>query len=190
MAFFPFYRMHKSLEEKCYRGLKKRMHFIGGLGDVCIVRKYPLFYNSLEELFKIASISDIYSSERLNCEKSIGELIKEIKDRRLKGNLSAIVENGIKNDIVKGNIKYFSLGCTNPILSEEFIDQVKEGDIVDISTPNKFHICLSKQILERPKAHLLIEKPLSHSIDEVLEFREYLKNNNFDGRVIYDAEHY
>ncbi len=175
---------------ECLNKNLKKIHFIGGLGDACIIRKYPVIYNSLEEVFKISSISDIYPSERLSDKSSVDCLIEEIKNKRLKGNLPKNVGERIKNDLASGDIKYFNLDCSNPILSNEFFSQIAEGDIVDISTPNKFHLKLAKQILEKTNACLIIEKPLSHSLNEILKFEEYLKEHNFEDRVIYDAEHY
>lgn len=169
-----------------------RIHFLGGLGDACLTRKYSVIKNELSDFFEIVSISDVYPYDKVRDSSKCSNLIDYVKKDRIKGKLSSDVESFIKDGLINGDINYFQLDSKEPVISEEFIKNVKEGDIVDISVPNKFHIRLAKQILEKTKAHIIIEKPLSHSLEEVLEFEEYLSENKakFEGRVISDAEHY
>lgn len=159
-----------------------KIHFLGGLGDACLIRKYPVILGSLANIFQIASIGDIYSYEEFGDQSRIADLLNIIKKVRLKGDLDKKVESDIITGLSNNSIRYFNMDAVNPVLSPEYLIYIGKGDIVDVSVPNRFHITLAKQVLEKTRAHLIVEKPLSSYLDEVLEFKAYLKKYEFGER--------
>ena len=182
--------LEKNEATKDFDQEKIRIHFLGGLGDACLIRKYPVILENLNNIFEISSIGDIYEYEEFSDQSRIAGLLNVIKTVRLKGSLNEKVESEIVSGLSNGMIKYFSMDPIEPIISDEFLGNICKGDIFDVSVPNKFHITLAKQILEKTDANLIIEKPLSSSLEEILEFEDYFSNLDLRERVVSDAEHY
>lgn len=160
---------------------------IGGLGDVSIIRKYPaLFKTDLENSFTLLAIADLYQREIVKDKKKFDELIQEIKTKRLKSPMEDVVELFLKTRIANGT-EYQQI--QNNELSTQFLDKI-EGGVLDISTPNKYHVPLIIQGLKKGKCHILFEKPVASSLEEAVELEEFLKTFDLNGRVIMDAEHY
>ena len=158
---------------------RTKIHFLGGLGDACLIRKYPVILGPLANIFQIASIGDIYGYEEFREQSRIADLLNIIKKVRLKGDLDKKVESDIITGLSNNSIRYFNMDASKPALSPEYLMYIGKGDIVDVSVPNRFHIILAKQVLEKTQAHLVVEKPLSSSLDEVLEFKDYLTKYGF-----------
>ena len=169
---------------------KIRIHFLGGLGDACLIRKYPVILGNLSNIYDISSIGDIYTYKEFSDQSRIAGLLNIIKTLRLKGSLDQKVESEIVSGLSNGKIRYFFMDSMNPIISDEFLSNMRKGDMVDISAPNKFHILLARQVLEKSDANLIIEKPLSSSLEEIIEFEDYVSTLDLGGRVASDAEHY
>lgn len=169
------------------------VHILGGLGDVSLIRKYPALYRYLSNYFEIGSVSDIYEKSRVKDLHGLDELLNDIEKCRLKGKLDPDIRPILKNALLHST-EYFQLNKDEPILPRELFDIVGAGDVFDISTPNKFHIQLARQILENCNAHLLIEKPICNSLEEAIRFGYDLailkQRGKLDGRIFYDGEHY
>lgn len=177
-----------SLKENLQEKIK--IHFLGGLGDACLVRKYPVILNELSNIFEVSSIVDIYRNDEFTNQNKITGLLNVIKTIRLKGTLNSEIESEIISSLSNGRIKYFCIDSVNPIIPSEFLKKIQKGDVIDISVPNKFHVKLAEQILDNTQAHIIIEKPLSASLEEILKFEDYLEMNDFSNRILCDAEHY
>lgn len=165
------------------------LHILGGLGDVSLTRKYPmLLQTDLSHYFEIVSIADIYPNERVATSDNIRALLEYIKKQRLKGKFPQDLQTIFENELIN-SIEYTQLSTEDPILSSEFFARIRPDDVIDVSVPNKMHLPLAKQVLER-KGNLLIEKPLCSSLEDAVRFEEQIARLDLNGRVLTDAEHY
>ena len=165
------------------------LHVIGGLGDVCLTRKYSAIYGTdLIGKFDVLSIADIYQEQQVKSETEIESLFQEIKDSKIKGVIDKDIET-IFRQYLLNSINYYQLDPDNPQLPENFFNNVNENDVIDISIPNKFHLGLVEQVLKK-HGHMIIEKPIVHSIEDVTKLRRSLTDKDLKGRIIMDAEHY
>jgi len=173
-------------------GEKIYLKVIGGLGDVSLTRKYPaLCSNGLNETFSLESIADIYDSSKLKNKNQIEELLNEIGRNRLKGKINHEVRELLKTRFTEG-LNYFQLEKDNPQLPDEFFSRDYKETVVDISVPNKYHFPLAKQVLTKSNYHILIEKPITASLEQTVEFEQFLKqaNHGTNQKILMDAEHY
>jgi len=165
------------------------LHIVGGLGDVCLTRKYSAIYGTdLIGKFDVLSIADVYDEEQIKNETEIRDLFKFIRASKIKGNFDENIEITLRQFLLN-SIDYFQLEEDNPVLPNRFFENVNKNDIIDISIPNKFHLRLVEQVLKK-HGHLIIEKPVVHSLDDIMQLESSLRNTNLEGRKIMDAEHY
>lgn len=174
--------------------MEEKIHLkvIGGLGDVSLTRKYSaICSNGLKKSFSLESIADIYNSSRLKSENQVEELLNEIGEKRLKGEISPEVKKFLKNRFNQ-KLNYFQLYKDNPQIPNKFFNKNHEKTVVDISAPNKYHLPLARQILTKSNYHILIEKPVTASIEQAIDLEQLLNQTNHrtNQRILMDAEHY
>ncbi len=170
---------------------------IGGFGNVYLIRKFPVLFNSdLASKFKVVSVADIYDEERLKDRKSIDDLFEEIKSSRIKEKeLKPEIEKSLyilKGKLLDRSLPYFQLNKDSPVIPYELFglfDRLDGNAVVDVSAPNKYHLSLAEQVLRR-NVSLLLEKPAVISSREADELGILLRSSNLNGTKLIDAEHY
>ncbi len=175
-----------------------RMHFFGGLGDVCLTRKYSaLFKTDLKNHFTVASIFDLYDLGKKNGgvdRDKIVERLDYIKRERLKDPSKFIsdLENLLIEKLVSGEIRYFRLDDSPLRLNGCLVNNYFSGknNVFDVSVPNNLHVCFAKKLVNEHNGHIMVEKPISGRLWEVDAFSNFLDGLSLDGRVLMDAEHY
>ncbi|MAH06956.1 hypothetical protein CMI38_01755 [Candidatus Pacearchaeota archaeon] len=165
------------------------LHIVGGLGDVCLTRKYNAVCGTdLIGKFDVLSIADVYEEQQIKDNDRLDRLFDTIKKYNIKGKIDPKIETVLKNHLLN-SINYHQLDQDNPELPSSFFDNVNKNDVIDISVPNKFHLNLVEQVLKK-HGHMIVEKPAVHSMDDVTRLRRSITDMNMNGRIIMDAEHY
>lgn len=165
---------------------KVRIAVAGGLGDVQRRKWAAVYLTELSSRMEFSAIADVYDESRVRDEKRLEDLFDELKTKRFKGKLDPRAEVFIKTGLLTGSTKYFQIDPSNLFLPEEFFT---ETDVVDISTPNRFHLDLAKQVIDKGK-DLIIEKPVSWNVFEAIELERYSQIHPARGAVRVAADHY
>jgi len=169
-----------------------RWHIIGGLGDVSLTRKLKAYFSNadLREKFKVVTLVDIYPKEQVLNQDNFEKLFKLIKDKKIKGKVEPFVEQQLREGFRNGSIRYMALTPGTSRLPMDYLASLTSDDIVDVSSPNKFHADFAIQALKYSRAHITVEKPVVTSLAEAAMLRRAMKEANLEGRVAMDGDHY
>lgn len=173
---------------------KYGLFIFGGLGDVSLARKIPLIYKTdLSNDISLTGIFDVYSPREVNTESGARKVLGEIIAKRLKTPMEENIKEQLVHDLGSGKIAYFSsLDPASFKAGLDYINRIGDRAIVDISTPNKTHFKYLEEAIERTNAHVLVEKPVVSSRNELANLSTLLNKSHIGslGRSLMDAEHY
>jgi len=92
--------------------------------------------------------------------------------RHLKNFKSLGIENFVLCDTNEENLKAASEGLSNPVLTTDFKDALVHGpDMAVVCTPSSMHLEMARDLV-RAGVHVLIEKPLSDTLEGVSELEK------------------
>ena len=168
------------------------VHIVGGFGDVTVGRKlrFLLLDPRISSKLGLISILDRYPQV-----DKIKSNPKEFLDTVVKPNFKTAVQEEVVDALAKrmqeGGIRYYYCGEAGEGVSD-FFKEIKQGDIIDISTPNLSHLGYLRRAIEETLAHIIVEKPVVAKEEEVERARRIILGAmiNNPGRVFVDAEHY
>ena len=168
-----------------------RLGFVGMLSEVDISRKYyMLLMTKLSKFFRLAAGVDIYNNSVIKNYSNLSKLFGIIKKHRLRKSIDKGFEELFLKQIYS-ETNYFGIGAGETQLPQEFLENV---DVIDISTPNRYHFPMLKQVLDyMPKnkeCFVIVEKPIVGSKSEVESLEHIIKNNKIDSRRIIGNDHY
>jgi predicted dehydrogenase len=154
----------------------------GGLGEVSLLRKIPLFVNTdLGNSMKLEHLVDVYPEERVRSFPE--ETLKEISASKLTRPIPSEVIFWLSTRLKNGQIRYSEFG-------EDFY--FSPEDLVDLSVPNRYHFKFLKHFIDNTSANIIVEKPIVTDREQIEQLQGYLSENEnkLKGRMIMDAEHY
>lgn len=168
------------------------LHIIGGFGDVTIGRKlkFLLLNKEISSVLGLISILDTYP-DKDKIKRNPRDYLENTVKPNFKTPVEDIVLDALADRIKSGGIQYFVCDKEGKDVNE-FFRQTNEGEIIDISTPNLFHLSYLERAAMETLAHITLEKPAVTSREEIEKARkiiEYQKRIN-PLRIFMDQEHY
>jgi len=168
------------------------LHIIGGFGDVTIGRKlsFVLLNKEISSTLGLISILDTYPDKE-KIKKNPRDYLENVVKPNFKTKVEDIVLDALADRIKSGGIKYFVHDNEGKDVTE-FFKQTNEGDIIDISTPNLFHLSYLERAATETLAHVTLEKPAvinRKQIEKARKILQYQKQIN-PHRIFMDQEHY
>src|SRR3989344_4564517 len=181
----------ESEDEKFSDDYAIRLGIVGLLSEVGISRKYPMILKTkLSRFFKLTAGVDIYKNSVIKNYSNLNKLFGIIKKHRLRKSVDAWFEELFLRQICS-ETNYFGIGAGETQLPQEFLENT---DVIDISTPNKYHFPMLKQVLDyMPKnkeCFVIVEKPIVGSKSEVESLENIIKSNKIDSRRVIGNDHY
>ncbi len=168
------------------------LHIIGGFGDVTIGRKlkFILLDKEISSTLGLISILDTYPDKE-KIEKNPRDYLEYVVKPKFKTHVEDTVLDALAERIKSGGIRYFVSDKEGKDV-DNFFKQTKEGEIIDISTPNLFHLSYLERAARETLAHVTLEKPAvinRGQIEIARKILEYQKKIN-PQRIFMDQEHY
>ena len=160
---------------------------IGVNGNVSILRKIPaLLGTDLSENFSLVAGADIFSTKQMSAQNFLDNY-------RFKETIPLKARKMFLKEVMP-NMVYFCVTKGNSFLPNKLLELIGENGVIDISTPNEFHLPFFKQAAIYHKGHVIVEKPVIRNSDEMDELASFIVREDLEQRaekrVFFAADHY